>query len=435
MNLECPGFWSRGAGLERASPAEPTRILTGLITVSGAALINRASKDGQFMTNLLHSSWAQLDRHELRTLLDECIGGPGQYDGQKENPDRFYLPLAGSECRIILDYRNREIVSMEPGPAFDARQWDDIAAEIDRLVNPSSQKIGRDCSFSSYRVPGCWRGERSGVQILPPPDGAPIANCEAAEHPFMLEFPIHVADRWPLTNHRRLREHRDLTLLLNCVLRGRTNLQPRRSNHFWAAISHNMATPEIRWVQNFYFVNFGECVIDAPSPLTAERLEVIESDKYYTQVMGIDGKGLRVPDDLDDSICRYKTLLPLRRAEFDRAAYWLDVASRQWHFSISASFASHVTAIESLINRDGPGSSARFREFLERYSPGACLETARNKIYRLRSTILHGSVLLEIDRDRGFGWDPSSEADMALSWELWSVTRTAVRNWLKNPPA
>jgi hypothetical protein len=47
---------------------------------------------------------------------------------------------------------------------------------------------------------------------------------------------VHRAQFLSKLNHRRLREHRDLTLLLNTLLRGRTNLQPRRSNHFWASI-------------------------------------------------------------------------------------------------------------------------------------------------------------------------------------------------------
>ena len=60
----------------------------------------------------------------------------------------------------------------------------------------------------------CTRAS-SGVQILPPHPEAPIAPCEKAEHPFILEFPIRDAGLWPVTNHRRLREHQNLTLLLN----------------------------------------------------------------------------------------------------------------------------------------------------------------------------------------------------------------------------
>jgi hypothetical protein len=384
-------------------------------------------------TNLLRPSWGHLDPYELRILLDNRIGGPGQCDGRVANPNRFYLPRAGPECRTVLTYRDRRIVCVEPGPAFDAAEWDRIAHEIETSVLTGPTKVGRDYSFSSYRVQGSWRGERSGVQVLPPHPEAPSAPCEMAEHPFILEFPLQETGLWAVTNHRRLRQHRDLTLLLNTLLRGRTNLQPRRSNHFWGCLHDPKGGMEVRWVQQFYFANGGAAFLDAPSLLTAERLGVIESDRYYTEVMGIDGLGLRVPDDLDDSICRYQGLRPARRADFDRAAFWLDIASRQWHFSVSASFAAIVSAVESLGNR-AYRPTRRFHDFFERYAPGASLAARRDQMYDLRSGILHGSELMAMDQDLYFGWDPPGWNERELHEELWTVTRVAVRNWLRNPP-
>jgi hypothetical protein len=385
-------------------------------------------------TNLLRPAWGQLDSHELRILLDNRIGGPGQYEGRATNPDRIHLPLAGAQCRVVLTYCDRQIVSVEPGQAFDAAEWDRIVAEIETSVLTGPTKVGRDYSFSSYRVRGSWRGQRSGVQILPPHPDAPAAEYEMAEHPFILEFPLQESGLWPITNYRRLREHRKLTLLLNVLLRGRTNLLPRQGGHFWGCFYREGAAPEIRWVQNFYFAGAGECMLDVPSLPAAERLEEIEPDRYYTEVMGIDGRGLRVPADLDDSICRYQRLHPMRREEFDRAAYWLDIASRQWNFSVSASFAALVSAVESLINEDGPGSTGRFRDFVECYAPGATLIPRRNQMYRLRSGILHGSELMAIEQALDFGWDPPGWNERELHEELWTVTRSAVRNWLRNPP-
>ena len=162
-------------------------------------------------------------------------------------------------------------------------------------------KVGREYSFSSFRVEGWWRGESSGVQILPAPDDAPRADVESAEHPFILEFPVQVSDLWRLTNYRRMREHRKLTLLLNVLLAGRTNLQPRRSENFWA-IDLSDDSQEIKWVQQFYFAKLGAVVIDELSPPAAEQLEEVEPEEYYTKV-GHDGKGLRVPGDVDESIC------------------------------------------------------------------------------------------------------------------------------------
>src|SRR5439155_15166680 len=98
----------------------------------------------------------------------------------------------------------------------------------------------------------------------------------------------------------------------------------------------------------------------------------------------------RVPTDLDESICRYLDLSAGDRARFDRATFWLDMASRQWNrtSSASASFAAFVSAVEALTDRgvshqfkcpvcgeraqhEVPGATRRFKDFLEVYAPGA----------------------------------------------------------------
>src|SRR5437762_9289413 len=135
--------------------------------------------------DLLRDTSTDLDSAELRLLLDERIGGPGQYDGQSENPDKLYLPLAGTSCRIKLTFRDNKIMAIEPGPAFDADQWERISQEIESSILAGPMRVGRDFSFSSFRVEGSWRGDHSGLQILPPPDDAPRAPVERAEHSFV----------------------------------------------------------------------------------------------------------------------------------------------------------------------------------------------------------------------------------------------------------
>jgi hypothetical protein len=193
----------------------------------------------------------------------------------------------------------------------------------------------------------------------------------------------------------------------------------------------------IRWAQVFYDAPLGEIVRDAPSPLSGERLEEIAGARYHEEVVGLDGRGLRVPSDLDESICQYQGLSRERREEFDRAAIWLDLARRYHAASTSASFAALVSAVEALVNSDGLGRgdrTRRFKEFFSTYAPGASLETRREEMYRLRSGILHGSELMELDEDLYLDWNPPSFSDRNLYGELWGLTRTAMRNWLKSPP-
>jgi hypothetical protein len=379
--------------------------------------------------NLLKTSWSSIDPGELRFILYERIGKPGQYLDRARTPGAFYLPLADSTCRIKLTNSDKkQLVAIEPGPAFDAAQWDRVVEEIE---SKGPIKVGRDCSFSGFRVIGSWRGPRSGVQILPPPADAPIAPCEMAEHPFILEYPLKVSELWPITNHRRMRDHRRLTLLLNILLAGRTCVQPRRLRHLWATVPGD-GPSDIKWVQEFFFAKFGEAVTDKLSPLTTERIKEVASDAYYTSV-GYDGRNLEVPADLDDLICCYTQLSPGNRATFDRGSFWMDMASRQWTISLSASFASLVIAIEALGERNKK-PTVRFHDFLEQYANGTSLEDSRKKMYALRSDILHGSGLMEMDQDADFGWSPPEQNDKDIMEELWGLMRLALRNWLKTPP-
>jgi hypothetical protein len=321
------------------------------------------------MANLLKSGWSDVDPGEIRCILYARIGEPGQYRDRANNPGKFYLPLADPTCRVELTYsKEKQLVAIEPGPAFDAAQWDEIVREIE---STGPIKVGRDCSFSSFRVAGSWQGPRSGVQILPPPSDAPVAPVELAEHPFILEFPVKVSDRWSITNHRRMRSHRRLTLLLNILLAGGTCVQPRRARHLWAIESGDSGST-VKWVQEFFFAKFGEAVSQALSPLTAERIREVDSATYYTSV-GHDGRSLEVPSDLDELICCYMQLPAKLRAIFDRGSFWMDMASRQWTISFSASFASLVIAIEALGDRN-KGATARFHDYLEKYAPGASLQ-------------------------------------------------------------
>jgi hypothetical protein len=429
--------------------------------------------------NLLRPNWTNLDQHELRLVLDARIGGPGQYNNRAANPNRFYLPLAGGACKIVLIYNKRKIVAIEAGPAFDAAAWKEITNEINTAILVGPKKIGRDYSFSGHRVVGSWRGDLSGVQILPPLTEAPIAPFERAEHPFILEFPITGAptDLWSITNHRRIREHGRLSRVLNVLLNPIVKFRPSRENseHFWAHIPVVPTSPsiftramawirrlfgarqsaqgqgsgfgEIRWLQGFFFAPLDHVVTDALSPPSTEKTQELEPDAYYAGA-GYDGRPLRVPTDLDDLLCRYRDLADEDLAKFDRAAFWMDMASRQWPMSLSVSFASLVSAVESLTERgtthlvfceecnkkmshDSPGATEQFRFFFEQYAPGASLRERRSTMYALRSNILHGSDLMQIDMDLHFGWDPPGENERELYSELSSITKVALRNWLK----
>jgi len=181
------------------------------------------------LANLL----GRVPSQELRVVLGERVGQTGQYGGASDDPNNFYLPLWGDSCQVVLTYDGAEIIGVERGPALSVEEWERLNEELENSLVRGPQTLGRDFSFNGHRVLGWWRGAQSGVQILPPPANTPVAPVEIADHPFILEFPIQGSDVLSLTNYRRIRDHRRLTLLLNVLLQGGTSLQPLRTDHFW----------------------------------------------------------------------------------------------------------------------------------------------------------------------------------------------------------
>ena len=398
--------------------------------------------------NLMSPLFEGIDVHELRLLLDNLVGGGRQID-EEGNSKTVYLPLAGPTCRVAARFRGGKLSALEPGPAFDANQWARIVDEIGKL-STGPQKVGREFTFNSSRVQGHWTGKRSGVQILPPPEGAPRAPVATADHPFILEFPLQTTDYDGISEYRRGREHRGLARLLNLLLAGHTTYQLQRSDrHVWAAVLREDGGADIKWVQPLFSAKLGERVIDAPSLPVAKPIEEISAAEYYAQ-RGLDGGDLRVPDDLDESISAYFRLDSTARNEFDRATYWLSMAYRQWPISVSLSFTALVSAVEALTGRgekhqhscpkcgagcshEVPGATEHFRAFFETHAPGAALAKRRSEMYSLRSDVLHGSTLLQLDHEPPFSLslDPRVWGERDLQTELWDITHVAMRAWLK----
>jgi hypothetical protein len=159
-----------------------------------------------------------------------------------------------------------------------------------------------------------------------------------------------------------------------------------------------------------------------------------------------------LPADLDTQIMYYMKLPPVLQERFDRAAYWMSMASRQWEVSMSLSFTALVSAVEALTERgvqhklhcadcdkvvshETPGATERFRTFLSRYAAGTLERGRQSEIYDLRSGILHGSSLITLDFDLAHGWDPPWLNERQLHSDLWRVTSTALRNWLQTAGA
>jgi hypothetical protein len=81
--------------------------------------------------NLLRDSWADLDQADLRLLLQEQIGRPGQYDGDE---NVIHLPLAREQRRVSLTYKAQRSSLSNPGWLSTARNGTGFALKSKGLL-------------------------------------------------------------------------------------------------------------------------------------------------------------------------------------------------------------------------------------------------------------------------------------------------------------
>jgi hypothetical protein len=65
-----------------------------------------------------------------------------------------------------------------------------------------------------------------------------------------------------------------------------------------------------------------------------------------------------------------------------------------------------------------PGAMEKFHSVFKKYTPGPELKKRRCKMYGLRSKILHGSDLMQLDQGRVLGWDPPWWKEQEMNREL-----------------
>jgi len=121
-----------------------------------------------------------------------------------------------------------------------------------------------------------------------------------------------------------------------------------------------------------------------------------------------------------------------------RSLHWFYAADQLWSIHRGSMCVALVSAVEVLAyNPEAPhtcatcgedhhpGATAGFREFIEGLVPTADRKAVGN-LYRLRSSLVHGTVGLLADRPWNTSSTPSYWTEMGVLEELRAVTRSVV---------
>jgi hypothetical protein len=325
---------------------------------------------------------------------------------------------------------------MTAGDAFTPELEQRVEEAIhEALVVSDRRAVARGTMFAARPVRGCWR-HNDQLQLMPAPLEAPRPHTLMGDHPFIVDFAYSESSVFMLRNHRIQARSHELRLLLNLLLSGGVTMPTNRGRHHWVFTPLDYPEPRVIWTNEGYFIpEFTFVVPEMPDPTDTPPLIEIDARAYY-DIGRIGADELTIPSELGVLIDAHSSLSGDDLSRFDRALYWLAMASEVWSLSQSLHLSSLVNAIECLAvgeddrNRaDGP--TASFKQFMREYAPGQPSGKLLDHIYELRSDITHGEQLLAYDRpSSGIHLDQTTSQHRQAGDDASRLTRGALLNWL-----
>lgn len=176
---------------------------------------------------------------------------------------------------------------------------------------------------------------------------------------------------------------------------------------------------------------------DEWSAPACEQVPLYTGVTYYDTLQLYRESQLFVPSNIDERLKAYTQLPQKKKKDFTRAAYWFCLG-QQYRSEPSLAVLTFATAIECLLpglsrqpcetcgKPKGGGPTQQFKKFLAKYAPVSdSLKKYRERIYDLRSMLVHGSHASRVDLGP-MSLARDKESQMLLFW----LVRGALVNWL-----
>jgi hypothetical protein len=321
------------------------------------------------------------------------------------------------------------------------------------LLAEAPQNVGRRVLFAHVPTVGCFR-YKDVFQLRPVPPDAPRPVTEVADHPLVLEFRCPGTTNGSIRVLRFERVAKEIELLCASLISEIKGTIGKSASYHWVipkSDDPNSVTSE--YLQELYIWPH-QWAHDAEEFSTCEgipAMDKVASDQYYLRRGIWPDQKLAVPQNLEYLLDAFFALKRDMQDRFLRACFWFRHAHHVYTASQSASFASLVSAIETLMGpppaagttcptcgkEGGPGPTRRFADFVEKFAADpASTNAERRKLYSLRSALSHGSKLLPGDRST---WSPGLTPDLISQWQdtdaMWQIVRVSLINWLQDSHA
>jgi Apea-like HEPN len=257
---------------------------------------------------------------------------------------------------------------------------------------------------------------------------------EGPPFPFILEVRSERSPNCLIESNRTFRDLDTYQHILTLLLNGRLRYAHWSSDRIWVSIKREQKIDYHLLYSGFDIGESGR-VEDFPQRKNAPATKYSGHD-YYNHLWGQD-KELLIPDSLDDDLEIIHNLSNKEMTKLRRAVYWHSLGI-QYTQEQSLATLAFSTAIECLLPSSLPakcptckkptqGTTQLFKKLIKRYGTiPESLEKARNKLYDIRSALVHGSHATKIDTD----FFSSNKDDHMLLLEI--VAQRSLIGWIRD---
>ena len=274
---------------------------------------------------------------------------------------------------------------------------------------------------------------------MPLPPDAPRVKLLMGNppHPALIEVKLKKLTNDAINNHRLIKRAGDISQVLNLFLNTNIFVEDMTRRAAWVTCLEAGVDEETKVRHLFYGYKVKPRLVEEFSDVSAlEPAESIKIADYY-QPQNI-FQDLTLPVGLDKWI-----EFSLRNENISEVCRLFSMVSRLWDQSHSYAYVAAISAIERLLHTtpdtcEGSGQkkysiTGKFKKFIETYGPRTYGESeeAKNKMYKIRSDILHRGHLFHFDRSAYIlGATYFSNKDQnELIYVEW-IVRVAIISWL-----
>ena len=230
---------------------------------------------------------------------------------------------------------------------------------------------------------------------------------------------------------------------LNIIANGVVEPPPRYTEQLWVYADDLKSSV---WKQAGYIPTDDLSDLETFTPFEdTQRIDICEPNDYYRRSGFGFGEDLSFPTIASRLLDKISSLNAADLEKFNRSAVWFKMSHDVYSTSSSSSFNALATSIECLLPENKSECKCcgqpvyeitkKFLDFLKKYAqPTPELQTEIEKLYKkyypLRSSLTHGSALLDADLKPWAFMSEKSQEEYIIRLALHNTVRIAIINWL-----